>query len=136
MDYDQDDDDAFDENGVLKDGHSYRVPMKMLDSLQKEIHDHTAAFRKVRIIDAPLHQPGFVRTSRPVAERHAIFDGYDVRVSNAWKNPPTSRNRFVGSQPHESDRQGSPRDRTRDARQAAYAEYEAYIANVWRGGQE
>ena len=134
MDYgqDDDDDDAFDENGVLKDGHSYRVPMKMLDSLQKEIHDHTAAFRKVRIIDAPLHQPGFVRTSRPVAERHAIFDGYDVRVSNAWKNPPTSRKGVSGSQAAESDRQGSGRD-AKDAKQAAYAAYEAYIANAWRG---
>ena len=132
MNYDQDEEDAFDENGVLKDGHSYRVPMRMLDSLQRAVHEHVAGRQKVRIHDAPLHQPGFVRDARSVEERRKIYDEYDGTVSNAWKNPPTSRKGVSGSQAAESDRQGSGRD-AKDAKQAAYAAYEAYIANAWRG---
>jgi hypothetical protein len=127
MNYDQDEEDAFDENGVLKDGRSFRVPL-----MQRAIHDHAQRV-KVRIHDAPLHQPGFVRDARTVEERRTIYDEYDDTVSNAWKDPATSCNGFVGSQECEPDRQGSPRDATRDARQAAYAAYDADIANAWRG---
>lgn len=133
MDHYQDDDDAFDENGILKDGKRYRIPLRMMDSLQRAVHDHAAARQAVRIIDAPLHQPGFVRDMRAVADRQAIYDEYDASVSAAWKNPPICRNGFVGSQEDEPHRQGSGRDATRDDKQAAYAEYEADIANAWRG---
>lgn len=54
MRHDQDDDDAFDKNGILKDGRRYRIPLRMMDSLQRAVHDHAAARREVRILDAPL----------------------------------------------------------------------------------
>ena len=139
MRHDQDEeDDVFDENGILKDGKTYHVPMRMMDSLQRAIHDHAQRV-KVRIHDAPLHAPGFVfvQDARIVEERRKIhdeiYDKYDETVSNAWKDPTTSRNGFVGSQADESDRQGSGRD-AKDAKRAAYAAYDAYIANAWRGG--
>jgi hypothetical protein len=72
----QQDEDDFDERGLLKDGHSFRVPHRMLDSVQRSVAQHfqlqrpkdSAAFprpnRGPLITDAwggtaGLHRPGW-----------------------------------------------------------------------------
>jgi len=74
-------DDDFDENGLLKDGHTYRVPMRMADSNSTR-----------RTLDAALHRPGF-RAATALDDaaladardaREQAYRDYDERVSTAW----------------------------------------------------
>jgi hypothetical protein len=82
------DDDAFDSRGLLKDGHRYRVPTKLMDS----------ANQRARITDATggtagLGRPGYripVSDSPLVAlaaanRRQAAYDSYERALVNAWK---------------------------------------------------
>ena len=111
--HDEEDDDLFDEHGMLKDGRRWRLPLRMTDSLQFG------------------HRPGFVTDARAASEREAAYREYERTLQDAWKNPPAGEDCKV------TDRQApSSRDGTGDGRQAAYAEYEAYIAHAWRGGDQ
>jgi hypothetical protein len=84
-----DDDEAFDENGVLRDGARHRVPLQMRDSLAPMITDGTSD-------PLGLHRPGWriasggserdvrLRDSqrRLIEEAHAQ---YLDDLTNAWK---------------------------------------------------
>jgi hypothetical protein len=107
MPYHDDDDDAFDSNGLLKDGHSFSVPHRMLDSYQRDVAQHfyprpkdSTAFprRRGTFVTAAdggtfgLHRPGFRLPAGDQALRDAadeeIADAYalyDYEISNAWK---------------------------------------------------
>jgi len=126
---DHEEDDAF-ENGVLRDQKRFRVPLMMSDT--RTVRER-AATGHIRVLDAPLHQPGFVRNPLTVEERQSIYDAYDASVSAAWKNRAAggdgAQDRNEGG-PH---RQGAHQDATKDAKRAAYAAYDADIANAWRG---
>jgi hypothetical protein len=79
-------DDNLDEHGLLKDGHSLRVRMSMMDSVQ------TAVARQ-QIVDGAgrrygLHQPGY-RLNDTFSDRQRIYDQYDAEKQNEWRNPPT-----------------------------------------------
>ena len=57
-----DDDDAFDSNGILKDGRTFKVPTRMLDGYQRDIESasirFTTAFRKIcATIDSTFSVP-------------------------------------------------------------------------------
>jgi hypothetical protein len=95
-------DDDFDENGVLKDGHSFRVPIRMMDSMQRSIAKHFEQTRPKLVTAADgatmgLHRPGYrietggnandrlVRDVNRYA-RDCAYDRYDYDVSNAWKH--------------------------------------------------
>jgi hypothetical protein len=94
------DDDNFDRNGLLKDGHSYRARMTMMDSAMP----HRPNF--ARITDGTgnrmgLHRPGWrvpaqdardPLTSRGVTDagRQAVADArqrYNDELTSAWKHP-------------------------------------------------
>jgi hypothetical protein len=66
-------DDDFDDEHVLRDGHVGRVPMRMRDSSS-------------RVTDAGLHRPGFrvadagLRDERQMANDEYLFD-----LQNAWR---------------------------------------------------
>jgi hypothetical protein len=109
------DDDDFDENGILKDGRTFRVPVKMMDSMQRDIAHHfeqrqrpkdSAAFPRPSnggplVTDqwcgtAGLHRPGYRIESGGNVGDQLVRDGtadeiqrardrYDYDVSNAWK---------------------------------------------------
>jgi hypothetical protein len=64
---DDDDDDAF-ENGVLKDGGRYRVPMRAMDSLQRDVARHFANLNN---------------------RRPSVYDEYDTEIGSRWQTPPT-----------------------------------------------
>jgi hypothetical protein len=84
-----DDDEAFDENGVLRDGARHRVPLQMRDSRAPMITDGT---------DDPfaLHRPGW-RVATGGGERDVLLRDsqrklidearaeYLDRLTNAWK---------------------------------------------------
>jgi hypothetical protein len=90
------DDDDFDENGILKDGHHYRVPLKMCDSMQRDIAKHFQRRSFVTAADGStmgLHRPGARiaaggdRATRDAiaAEAQRARDQYDYDITNAWK---------------------------------------------------
>jgi hypothetical protein len=94
----QKDDDDFDENGVLKDGRSYRVPLKMCDSMQRSIAKHFQHRSIVTAADGStmgLHRPGARIASggnRAVrdalaAEAQRARDQYEYDLVNAWRKP-------------------------------------------------
>jgi hypothetical protein len=148
------DDDPFDENGVLRDGHVFKVPQRMLDNVQRSVAQHfqqqrpknSAAFprpnRGLLITDAwggtaGLHRPGWrIESSGNIGdqlvrdgardERQRAYDEYVAELENAWRNDC-------------DDVLGVP-DRRRDTlamedrRRAAYEQYDYDIRTAWRQG--
>jgi hypothetical protein len=116
-----DHDDAFDEDGLLRDGCSFRVPHWMLDSLQRDVAAHaasairprdSAAFPRPRrgtcVTDqwggtAGLHRPGYrfaaggsvgdamLRESN-AEEVQAAYDIYAHRLTTAWRDTGNDEN--------------------------------------------
>ena len=91
-------DDAFDENGLLRDGHKTRVPLTMRDAmtpLQREI-----ATKRARVTDGngncdefAFSRPGWriladasVNDAR--AAREAAYQEYVDYITNAWRTKP------------------------------------------------
>jgi hypothetical protein len=96
-----DEDDAFDERGVLRDGHSTRLPLMMRDSLQDDIARSTAG--RSRLEDSagrrPGNRPGFVfDSSGSNAETRKAYAEHDAWLRDAHLNqPPTGDSlSFVG----------------------------------------
>jgi hypothetical protein len=100
-----DDDDAF-ENGVMREGARYSVPLRLMDSMQRDVARHYG-----RLVDtdgnASLRQPGFAprdATESVRAARKALDDqylAYDAAASSEWslgKSPPigVGSHGFVG----------------------------------------
>jgi hypothetical protein len=85
-------DDAFDENGLLKDGHVFRVRMSMKDAMKMRdnrpvLHDGRGG--------VPGHRPGFVMTDNSAAKRRLddAYRDYERDLVSAYKtqdqdNPP------------------------------------------------
>jgi hypothetical protein len=110
---DDEDDDHFDANGILRDGHRYRVAMNFCDNLQRSVAAHFASarvvdseqFNRAPITDAHgdplgLQRPGFrilsgegheARTVRDRArdERQSAYEEADEELTNAWRDPIT-----------------------------------------------
>jgi hypothetical protein len=92
-----DDDDAFDENGILKDGRS--VKFEARDSLQKDVAKHFQRPAPVHVTDQfgdaglGLHRPGFRlghagdRALRDSERQEAedAYAAYDHTLTNSWK---------------------------------------------------
>jgi hypothetical protein len=105
---DADDDDMFDERGLLKDKRSVRVPMMMRDDgltdLQRSVRDH---FAPARVVDAfgdagaGLHRPGSRYLVAGAGADHAkqvmadhmrreARDQYVADLQDAWKGNNTN----------------------------------------------
>jgi hypothetical protein len=87
-----DEDDAFDERGVLRDGHSTRLPLMMRDSLQDDIARHATV--RSSLHDSanrlPGHRPGFVfDSSGSNVERQKAYEEQDAYLRDAWMHPVT-----------------------------------------------
>jgi hypothetical protein len=86
-------DDDFDENGILKDGHSFRVPMFMADGNSARPLITDAAGNG----GAALHRPGAryvsstphtLDAAEQVTLRHMrdeAYSSYDREISEQWK---------------------------------------------------
>ena len=86
----RDDNDDFDERGVLKDGRRLRVPMSAMDGQQQEVsrhanHLHDGSGNR-RLIH---HQPGFVVSDRFTDEERQrvrdAHDEYEREITTAWQ---------------------------------------------------
>ncbi len=133
-------DEALDEDGILRDGFSVTVPMTMRDSLQRSIaasHLHDG-----RITDADggtlgLHRPGARYAARGSFDdaREEAYRLYDEEVANAWRQPAGTypRNANEGEPGHPEARGGGLAPVVTDAREQAYRDYDAAVANAWRG---
>lgn len=134
-------DDAFDENGLLRDGARYRVPMQMRDARDQRTgrkHKYDPRGRLIETSeweeetdDAMVLHDGF---GRPVGHRpgHAVpisdtmrdakakaYADYTRDLTNAWRDQPTGA------------RQGE-NDSVADAKAKAYADYDRELCEAWR----
>jgi len=127
-DVDDDEDDAFDANGVCKDGRGLRVPMMTRD-----------------------HQPGFRSLSDTAVRdaRHEARDGYVRRTCEAWRTAGHVQQDADPTKPDPSAaiaiQQQLERWQGRDLaelteavearRRTAHAEFAQRLSNAWRGGR-
>jgi hypothetical protein len=86
--HDDTDDDAFDSSGVLKDGRSYKVPMRFADGVLGSSRNHLA-----RIHDGngnsgvALQRPGFrVADQYARDEVEVAYQQYEAAIQNEWRN--------------------------------------------------
>jgi hypothetical protein len=90
--YDDTDDDAFDGSGALKDGRSYKVPMRFTDSVPRPVRNRLA-----RIHDgngnsgAALQRPGFrVADAFARDEAKVAYQQYEAAIQNEWRSIRTA----------------------------------------------
>jgi hypothetical protein len=117
---DDDDGDPFDENGLLKDGRSYRVPMYLRDSAARYAND-----RRFVATDAQLRD-----LERAYAEASAFAE-------NAWCAPVECAARVrdtldINDAALDPSSSNFSLDAARAARDAAYEAYDLWSQNAWR----
>jgi hypothetical protein len=85
--HDDTDDDAFDSSGVLKDGRSYKVPMRFADGVSGSARNDLA-----RIHDGngntgvALQRPGFRVADQYVRDEVEVaYQQYEVAIQNEWR---------------------------------------------------
>lgn len=138
-----DDDDPFDEKGILKDGRRFRVPMHMADSVQREIAAH--ARRQSQIRDGSgttigLHRPGFRLPSGKAGDnirvaRAVMYEIRDEALSQQYQNP-VRKSAQGDNGDRSTGRNAGPDKRDSNDVEAAYRAYDQYVSNAWRGGKE
>ena len=112
--------DAFDENGLLRDGHKSRVPLTMRDAmtpLQREI-----GTRRARVTDGngdsgefAFSRPGFriMNDAAARAAREAAHREYVDYITNAYKQPQLVRDQDTRAGESVSISHDEPPDRHR-----------------------
>jgi hypothetical protein len=100
--YQTNEDDAFDERGLLKDGHVARVRMTMRDAMRmrerSQIHDGRGG-----PLNMAGHRPGFLLSDSNKRAIQPAYMDHENYLQNAWKRdaaPP-------GSYPYRPDLEGS-----------------------------
>jgi hypothetical protein len=143
--YEVDDEDAFDERGICRDGRGVHVPLMLTDGAFRDV----AARNRAPV----LHRPGQVSlTDEQIDIRERARDDWSARKSNAWRTPPTASQDVVelatqlapllGLPPPKRNATRSPmandgqtaivsRDGA-DPREAAYAERSRRVRDAWR----
>jgi len=137
--HDTDDDDMFDERGLLKDKHSVRISMMMRDSAGglTDVRDATAP---LRVVDAfgnsglALSRPGarYLTAGTRTTDRAAMVmrdhlrrearDEYVADLQDAWKGN------------NKNDREVARVHNTGDARTDAYLDQKYDLENSWHRG--
>jgi hypothetical protein len=96
----QDNEDDFDEQGLLRDGRTYRVPLRMMDGVSRAIADHIK--QTVDITDhfgdasLGLHRPGFrkldggnegdaILRKAEMRDRAEAYQDYERDAESGWK---------------------------------------------------
>jgi len=109
-----------DDERVLRDGETLRVPLTMLDSLQRDIAQHFGRVRDALGNEGlSLQRPGFRvldRLSNDECER--AYQDVANAMTTAWK----------GNDKPKPVRQ----DATEDARQMEYDRYSTELRDAWR----
>jgi hypothetical protein len=141
--YLDDDDDAFDANGVCRDGRGVRVSTMIMDSRR---------FAQLTDDDVRDHQPHFGRPSDAVLDaRKQARDAYVRRTCEAWRTAGRVQSK-QDADPSEPDPNAAnaaereletwqgrdPAELARDVerrRRAVHAEFCNTLSNAWRGGR-
>jgi hypothetical protein len=109
-----DDDDAVDENGILKDGRSVRV--SLMDAMTVRDHQSRLLVSDAQGGTSGLHRPGY-RIAPDITRDHSHYDNYDTEAEGAWKNDP----------PDGPIKDAAP------TRESAYDLYDSEISLEWKG---
>jgi hypothetical protein len=115
--HDDDDDDV----SILKDGERMRIPLRMMDSLQRDVAQHFARVTDGRGDSAlGLHKSGY-HLNDAARRDLSVYDQYDAAAAAAWQGTPTgfSSGELVGQ------REGDTMDKT-------YIAYDSELAEAWR----
>jgi hypothetical protein len=129
----QNDDDDYDERGVLKDGRKIRVSLMMRDGmspLQRAVAQHSVAMRLHDGFGGPVgHKPGYVFSTDASLNdaKERAYAAYDAELCEAYKHPQGCCGDIEASDEAHDARA------VMDKRARAYAVYDADLANAWRG---
>jgi hypothetical protein len=139
---DDDDDDAFDENGLLKDGHKTRISLMMRDadalsSVQRAVAEDAVARRFGLRDSSELYAPGPRYCDAAGLERKAeAYRQMCTELQDAWKTPsaapaaaaaPPLRRDTAPARPVYDAAEG------RRIKQAAYDAMVAEMCSAWKG---
>lgn len=144
-----DDDDPFDERGILKDGRSVRVSMMDAEAVRHRLNLHDGAGH------SPGHRPGFAFSDVSIGdEREQAYADYEADLTSAYKMDAGEGTRegdictvknaeypnAFGSPGHLRRRNGKlvcvpdePRSRDTMTVDQAYAQYEKELSERWKG---
>jgi hypothetical protein len=138
-DDDDDDQDPFDQNGLLRDGRRLRVPMMLRDAdsltpLQRAVAEDAVARRFGLRHAADLHAPGpRYCTDRAGLERKARAYAEMVEdMTNAWRTPAAHHGVTDASARKTNDREVARVHNTGDAKRDAYLDYVADLTSAWQ----
>ena len=127
------DDDDFDENGVLKDGRSVRVPMLLMDAVQRQaleaLHrEYGDAGSGVNLYDGS-HGPGFLPPAPDELRARAAeaWARRGARLHDAWRGPRPAADQHEQPTPRSTD----PVD-ARARADAAWQRRGERLRNAWR----
>lgn len=138
-----DDEDETNDHKILRDGEFLRVPLMLMDGspnddlspVQRAVAlnaQQRDAARRFGLNDgAALHRPGYrhcINDDALDAKEQAYRD-VDRAQTNAWR----SNDAEASDVRKANDREIPLRQITDDAREDAYAAYDEYISNYWRG---
>jgi hypothetical protein len=138
-----DDDDNLDENGLLKDGRSVRVPMMMRDhdagltELQRSVRDH---FAPVTLVDSfgnsglALHKPGarYLIAGAGTGDHARLVTADAIRADAYADSVRAACDAWRG--PNASDREVARVHNTGDAVRDAYLDQKHDLENSWHRG--
>jgi hypothetical protein len=128
-----DDDEPFDERGILKDGRSVRLPMMLRDS---NISQHSLAMQLHDGRGGTVgHRPGYVFSTDAFLSdaKQRAYAAYEREQAEAYKHAQGWRGRLdaSGELPGTQDGQSIC-----DAREAAYRLADEELCNAWRGPRD
>jgi hypothetical protein len=139
------DDDDFDEHGILKDYRSFRVPMRAVDSWQRDMarHLHRTSVTDVAGNDGlALCRPGWRVDNSGNAgdrllrdgEKQTLYDEYDLEIEVAWKHPSRGfdSDELVGQREGDMCELVCIRDDQTNSRKDPYREYDTHVQVAWR----
>lgn len=114
-----------DNDEIARDGQVVRVPMMLLDSIQRSVAAGTT------IIDTAGHRPGsLVMTDADKQKRSALYDSHDATLSGAWKIPPIP----ISSPTENVGQVVKLNPQAMATRELALASYEQRVASAWKNG--
>ncbi len=121
---DEDDDD------IVRDKQSVRVPILVMDALQREIHDHPSTLETVMSNNRALDYAARCLTGDSssqigeAAQRRVddAYSDYETRLTTAWRNPGSTR---------PAAGVNDDRRNINDV-EVAYATREHLLTNAWR----
>jgi hypothetical protein len=143
------DDENFDENGILKDGKHASLKMFMKDSITTDAQIALDATEALKLRDAAIfaasRKPGFhyadsavdSRAESRAANRQASYDAYDEQLKASYfKQAPVATDAVDPRQAWHAARDASRAADASDTRRAtidaAYAAVDEELQNAWR----